>query len=1241
MKSTLHVFAKFLLSLSFFCDSFSSIAQLEGNYWYFGRNAGITFKTGTAVAITDGQMTNWEGVASMSNKKGELLFYTDGEFVYNKSHNIMTNGSGLKGDNSSTQSAIIVQQPIRGWRYYIFTTDAGESNYADGLQYSIVDTNQSSGYGAVLSSDKNRYLMKSGEKVAAVKHANKVDTWIVTQEWGSDKFNAYLLSATGLNNTPVSSPIATPIGPGYPKNQVGYGKGFLKFSPDGKKMVNPVVGNQSSNTDGYWELYDFDNLTGKLSNRIVFNNSNRPASVANYNGIYGAEFSSNGRFLYLSCRNTGGGTNNKIWQFDMKNPNFTDINNSVVEIAASGSGINGSFGGLQLAVDGKIYVAKYGANNLAIIEKPNCKGTASNFINNGIGLAGKTSYWGLPTFIASFFSKPEFEFGDSTGAKSGVCFGDKTQFWLGDTAGVDSVHWIFGDPASGSNNFSSTFRPEHLFTKDTTFSVQAIIFRKGSIQNCLLDTVSRLVTIFPVPKFNIGNDTTICDGEDIFINALSIKGYYAWHDNTNNPNFTGTKSDTVWLRVTSGGCSSADTLILTVVPFPTIELGPDTIVCEGTPVRFESGKADSYLWSNSKTDSAIIVVTPGKYWVRSTTFRCESTDTVELKNSKYPKFSLGNDTTLCTSDSLILRALVPGATLDYLWSTTETSPFIQVKNPGGTYWVLVKDTVCSWSDTAKVSFSAPKPLDLGADKKVCNGDTASFNALVVGATKYKWHNNTTLPTFKTITQGQVFVDVFDGFCNLTDSAFVYVTTPLVVNLGNDTILCLGQQVDTKLKYTVQPNYEYKWNGIPNQKDTIIKTSGNYWMDVTDLPDRVCKTTDSIRVTFQSAIVFSLGNDTVLCLGQQIFLNATSVGPVVSSRWQDGTTGLSRNNDPAIVKHWLDIDNGICKSSDTINISYKTLMTFDLGPNQQLCDNNTLGINIITTPTATSYIWKDINGIVVSNVSSYIITNPGGRYDLTVSDGVCTKWDTINVVYFTTPVVDLGQDTILCDDAVLDLGNPTVDADKFQWKINGINDATTPTLQVNDPGGEYELIVSKGPCPSSDKVIVGYTTAPDFDLGWSDTTLCEATLFKFDFSDLKYTNFLWNDGTNESIKEVKEKGLHWMIATNICGADSIGFNIIIDELGCFVNFPNAFSPNGDGINDIFRPIGRVLEFVEMNIYNRYGELIFSGPPIPGWDGTYGKSNPVMPGVYYWMVTYRQLSGGYPRRFTENGIVHVVR
>ena len=94
--------------------------QLETSVWYFGNYAGLDFKSKNPTILTDGKLKNFEGVATFSDSLGNLLFYTDGQTIWNNKHQIMDNGTDLIGDTSSTESAIIVPWPKNDKKYIPF-----------------------------------------------------------------------------------------------------------------------------------------------------------------------------------------------------------------------------------------------------------------------------------------------------------------------------------------------------------------------------------------------------------------------------------------------------------------------------------------------------------------------------------------------------------------------------------------------------------------------------------------------------------------------------------------------------------------------------------------------------------------------------------------------------------------------------------------------------------------------------------------------------------------------------------------------------------------------------------------------------------------------------------------------------------------------------------------------------------------------------------------------------------------
>ena len=187
---------KYSYSLILLLISVLCYGQIPGptTNWYFGTNAGLTFNSGSPVALTNGSLTTTEGVATISDNSGNLLFYTNGVSVWNRNHLVMTNGTGLFGDVSSTQSAIIVQKPNQSNIYYVFTSDNDAG--PDGVRYSIVDMTLSAGLGEVTS--KNILLKTpSCEKLCAVRHCNNQDVWVLSHDWNTNVFTSWLVDNIG------------------------------------------------------------------------------------------------------------------------------------------------------------------------------------------------------------------------------------------------------------------------------------------------------------------------------------------------------------------------------------------------------------------------------------------------------------------------------------------------------------------------------------------------------------------------------------------------------------------------------------------------------------------------------------------------------------------------------------------------------------------------------------------------------------------------------------------------------------------------------------------------------------------------------------------------------------------------------------------------------------------------------------------------------------------------------------
>lgn len=345
-------------------------SQKQNNNWYFGGKAGVTFNTGSPTALLDSKMSAIEGCSSVSNTSGELLFYTNGEKVWNKSHEIMANGTGLHSSTTSTQAALIVQKPGCETVYYVFTV---ETLTGYGLKYSEVDLSLQSGLGEV--TQKNVPLISATcEKVAAI--ALPDGYWIITHLFNSDAFYSFKLNSSGVNSVPVISHTGELV-----TGDLNY-PGYLKASPKGDKIV---CVNQTSSI----ELFDFNIHTGVVSNPKVL-----------YSGVaqYGAEFSASGRLLYATVN-----YRKKIIQFNLAANDIATSQRVITELPFEDTT---DFFAMQLGPDRKIYIAGYNDPFLSVIHEPEQIGVSCNLMINYINLEGRNALAGLPNFCTGYLYEP-------------------------------------------------------------------------------------------------------------------------------------------------------------------------------------------------------------------------------------------------------------------------------------------------------------------------------------------------------------------------------------------------------------------------------------------------------------------------------------------------------------------------------------------------------------------------------------------------------------------------------------------------------------------------------------------------------------------------------------------------------------------------------------------------------------------------------------------------------------------
>ena len=486
----------------------------QAEQWVFGEKSYLQF--GITPPLADQTNNNFDmpnGIASIADENGVLFFFTNGIKVLNREFYLMKNGDYLKGNNYATQSSLIVPDPGDNSKYYVFTVDIYDPpKFEDGVNYSIVDFSDN-GLGEVVS--KNNFLVgENAQKITGVKHKNGKDFWVITKGFGEDEFrnfDAWLLSENGVSHQQGST-IGSPH-----HGSVNNNSGYMKTSPDGSRLAVVIP------EDGIVEIFDLNTSTGVLSN--VIPNVSQPGM---FNYPYGLEFSPDNSKLYFTTTPPGNDTT-RLYQLDLTldDPFADPFVVHEFEIDEKG-GADSIMGALQLAPEGKIYVAKFrrgifGVSQLAVIHNPNRSKSACNFnfindeSNNGLSLNGGKSRIGLPNFVTSFLDIPHFTYMNN-------CFGDTLLLRITNTANIDDAIWDFNDD-DGEEVNNDPLHAGFVFSEPGDHKITLTeIFDEIEYQ------YSEIINILRLPAVDLGNgsDTIfVLPGSSVQLDA-GVHETYHW-----------------------------------------------------------------------------------------------------------------------------------------------------------------------------------------------------------------------------------------------------------------------------------------------------------------------------------------------------------------------------------------------------------------------------------------------------------------------------------------------------------------------------------------------------------------------------------------------------------------------------------------------------------------------------------------------------------------------------------------
>jgi gliding motility-associated-like protein len=622
---------------------------------------------------------------------------------------------------------------------------------------------------------------------------------------------------------------------------------------------------------------------------------------------------------------------------------------------------------------------------------------------------------------------------------------------------------------------------------------------------------------------------------------------------------------------------------------------------------------------------------------------CSSpTGSIEIISPSYSGFTYSIDSINFNNTDGIFNNIVPG-----------NSCFVQVQSPAGcTSPVLLVEIDSVISSSANASITALGP------NVICNGDSVILQS-AIGNASYQWFcNGTTILGANTVTYtaqniGNYQVVVSDLTGCFDTSAVVTVTTglanpPIINSTSGSLSICNG---DSIILFSPNNYSTYQWlfdgNIIANAIDSSYTTSssGSYQILVTDTNG--C--TDSsnvlnIAIANQNpAIINSTNGSFSICSNQQINLTVPQI--YTSYQWYFNNVAIAgaTNNfyTTTIAGNYYIITqsaNGCYDTSATIQVDVFQAPIPIISPGSTIiCTNE---IAILETNSFISYQWNLNNTPIANENNANFITNQAGNYTVTVVDtNGCSGVSIAAIISIDSVNVSINANTqSYCagDTALLIASGSNYNSLLWSTNFNG------NSLQTNIPGN-YTVVASNAlGCTATASYNLIYSNQISIKAGASDTTLiCDETI-QLNVSGADA--YIWEPATglnDATVENPTVSGLTDFIIYTVTGKK--GNCIAVDSIkigyeACSSIFiPNAFSPNNDGANDVFRVLGNNIFDFNLKIYNRWGAIIFETNQVEtGWDGKYNGKE-VSSGVYVWVLNAKDANGrliNYNNKFSGN-------
>ncbi|MCF8256995.1 MAG: PKD domain-containing protein [Flavobacteriales bacterium] len=805
----------------------------------------------------------------------------------------------------------------------------------------------------------------------------------------------------------------------------------------------------------------------------------------------------------------------------------------------------------------------------------------------------------------------------NAGTDASVCIGTTAQ--LG-ASGADSYDW---SPAAGLDD-AAISDPTFSGLATQTFTVT------GTDANGCQNTDDVTVTVVDLPSVNAGNDTAICIGSTLQLNATGGVSY-VWDPATDlnnvniaNPIFSGIQTTAFTVTGTdAAGCVNTDDITITVNSLPIINAGNDAEICAGQTAQLNASGAQSYVWSPASGLNDAAIATPTFSGTNSTIFTvsgtdangCQNTDDVIITVNPLPIADIDPPADVCLGNATQFTHSSTGSITGFNWVLAAgVTPTIE--NPSHTYasdgTFNVSLTVtdingCVDSDNASATvLPLPQPdMNIQNAANFCENETIQFNALnVAGAAAFAWNFNyqpglPPQPDFSSSQQNPSFT--YNQFGS-------YNVRLLVLSQGG----CVGDVVRSVNVHDV-PVADFSFNVACEGESTLLNSLSTVQGN-----------------TVVNGWQWNMADGSPIQYGEMYVHQYATAGTYT-------------------VQHIIQTNQG-CRDTIVQDVWMNPTPVMDFSGNNVCLEDETVFGNNSTPQDATIIAWEwDFGDAQTMQTLDASHTYAAfGTYSVTLtaeSDSGCSATGIIQVDVYPNPVPVI---TVLVPEGCEPLTVPMLSNSSIpqgsivthDWDFGdgNLGNGASLTHVYQDTLGTFDLtltVTSNQGCVSTmtatGAVTVNVTPVADFGQNAITLSMLDPLLVLTDLSqDALLHGWTFGDGSTSALPSPQhrysdpgEYDITLTVRNGDC-MDTRQSKIIVEPLFTFY-IPNAFTPDANNRNERFFAQGEGYEFYEMVIYDRWGEVIYQGvDAADGWDGSCkGKQVPL--GAYIYNITVKDLTG----------------